>query len=95
MARYSEQFKRAVVREYLSEGSDGYRATAKRHAVKSHTVVERWVAAFQRHGDAGLGKKSSKYSAEYKLLVLRHMWENQISINQSAAKFDIRMAGRG
>lgn len=90
MAKYSEEFKLAVVREYLSDISDGYRAVGRRHGLSSHTILERWVAAYQLHGDAGLRKKSSQYSAQHKLLVLKHMWDNQLSVNQTAAKFDIR-----
>jgi transposase len=48
------------------------------------------VLAYQLHGDAGLCKKRSQYSAEFKLSVLEHMWDNQLSITQAAAKFDIR-----
>jgi transposase len=90
MAKYSEQFKFAVVQDYLSDTSEGYRAVGRRHGLGSHTILERWVAAYQLHGDAGLRKKSSQYSAEHKLSMLQHMWENHLSINQTAAKFDIR-----
>ena len=90
MAKYDEQFKLAVVQEYLADGSDGYRALAKRHGLASHAMLERWVMAYRQHGMAGLSKKSSKYTAEFKLSVLRHMWDNHLSIIQTAAKFDIR-----
>jgi transposase len=90
MAKYSEQFKLAVVQDYLSDTSEGYRAVGRRHGLSSHTILERWVAAYQLHGVTGLGKKSSKYSAEHKLSVLQHMWDNRLSISQTAAKFDIR-----
>ena len=90
MAKYSEKFKLDVVQDYLSDTSEGYRTIGKRYGISSQTIVERWVAAYRLHGEAGLRKKSSKYSAEYKLSVLRHMWDNQLSINQTAAKFDIR-----
>jgi transposase len=90
MTKYDERFKLDVVRDYLSDTSEGYRAVGKRHGLSSHAILERWVAAYQLHGDAGLRKKSSQYSAEHKLLVLRHMWDNQLSANQTAAKFDIR-----
>jgi transposase len=90
MAKYSEQFKLAVVQDYLSDTSEGYRAIGRRHGITSQTIVERWVAAYRLHGEAGLRKKSNKYSADYKLSVLRHMWDNQLSINQTAGKFDIR-----
>jgi transposase len=72
MAKYSEQFKLAVVREYLSDTSEGYRAIGRRHGLSSHTILERWVAAYQLHGDAGLQKKFSNYSAEDKLSILQH-----------------------
>jgi transposase len=90
MAKYDEQFKLAVVQEYLADGSDGYRALAKRHGLASHAMLERWVMGYRLHGAAGLSKKSSKYTAEFKLSVLRHMWDNQLSTIQTAAKFDIR-----
>lgn len=90
MAKYGEQFKLAVVQDYLADGSDGYRAVSKRHGLSSHTMLERWVMAYRLHGNAGLSRKSSKYSAEFKLSVLRHMWDNQLSMLQAAAEFDIR-----
>ena len=90
MAKYSEQFKLAVVQDYLSDTSEGYRAIGRRHGLSSHVILQRWVAAYQLHGGAGLRKKSSGYSAEYKLSVLQHMWDNRLSINQTAARFDIR-----
>lgn len=90
MAKYNEQFKLAVVHAYLADGSDGYRAVAKRHGLTSHTLLERWVLAYRLHGSAGLSKKSNTYSVEFKLSVLRHMWDNALSITQTAATFDIR-----
>jgi transposase len=90
MTKYSEHFKLAVVNEYLSDSSEGYLSLARRHGLTSHSMVERWVLAYRHHGEAGLSRKQSQYSAEYKLSVLRHMWDNQLSITQTAAKFDIR-----
>jgi transposase len=87
--KHAEQFKLDVVLDYLS-GSGGFRATAQRHGLANRSLVERWVASYQLHGAAGLSKKRSKYSAEFKLTVLRHMWENRLSVTQTAAKFDIR-----
>jgi transposase len=53
-------------------------------------MVERWVLAYRHHGEAGLSRKLGQYSAEFKLSVLQHMWDNQLSITQTAARFDIR-----
>lgn len=90
MTKYSEQFKLDVVQDYLVDGSGGLRAVAQRHGLPSHFTVRKWVLAYQLHGDAGLSKKLSQYSAEFKLSVLQHMWDNQLSITQAAARFDIR-----
>jgi len=90
MSKYTEQFRHTVVQEYLS-GGGGYRALSQRHGMASRSLVERWVKAYQLHGEAGLSKKQrSRYRADFKLSVLRHMWENRLSITQTAAKFDIR-----
>jgi transposase len=87
--KYTEQFKHAVVHDYLS-CQNGFRAVAQRHGIANRSLVERWVAAYRFHGDAGLRTKRSRYEADFKLSVLQHMWENRLSITQTAAKFDIR-----
>jgi transposase len=90
MSKYTEQFKHQVVQDYLS-GGGGYRALSQRHGMASRSLVERWVTAYRIHGDAGLGKKlRSRYGADFKLSVLQHMWENRLSVTQTAAQFDIR-----
>ena len=89
MSKYTAQFKRTVVQEYLT-GQEGYQVLSRRHGMANRSLVERWVAAYQLHGDAGLSKKRSRYGPDFKLSVLQHMWENQLSITQTAAKFDIR-----
>jgi transposase len=97
MTKYSEQFKLEVVQDYLGAGSEGLRAVAQRHGIPSHFTVRKWVAVYQLHGNAGLGRKQSEYSAAFKLSVLQHMWDNQLSMLQTAVKFDIRdhgMVGR-
>jgi transposase len=93
MTKYTEQFKLKVVRDYLAVGSDGLRTVAQRHGIPSHFTVRKWVLAYQLHGDAGLSKKLSQYGPEFKLSVLQHMWDNQLSMMQVAARFDIRDHG--
>ena len=87
--KYTEEFKHTVVHDYLSS-RDGLLAVARRHSVTNRSLVERWVCAYRLHGNAGLSKKRSRYGADFKLSVLQDMWENQASITQTAAKFDIR-----
>lgn len=89
MTKYTEHFKQTVVQDYLS-GHEGFRALSLRHGVANRSLIERWVAAFRLHGIAGLRPKRARYDAAFKLSVLQHMWENRLSITQTAAKFDIR-----
>jgi transposase len=87
--KYTQQFKHKVVQDYLV-GHDGFKAVAQRYGMPNRSLVERWVMAYRLHGDAGLSKKRSRYGVDFKLSVLRHMWENRLSITQTAARFDIR-----
>lgn len=87
--KYTEQFKRTVVHDYLSS-HEGYRNVSRRHGMANRSLLERWVAAYEIHGDAGLRPKRSRYDAAFKLSVLQHMWENRLSVTETAAKFDVR-----
>lgn len=91
MTKYNEQFKLAVVQHYLC-GAEGYRTTATRFGL-DHKTVKRWVDWFRAHGFDGLKKKFTHYSAEFKLSVLRHIWDNDLSYGQAAAEFNIRNPG--
>ena len=75
MGKYGEGFKLSVVKEYL-EGRDGYREISRLRGV-GHGDLRKWVAAYKAHGIDGLKKKFSHYTAEYKLLVLKHMWDKK------------------
>lgn len=88
MTKYNEQFKRSVVQHYLN-GSDGYGATAE-HFALHNSIVRHWVGLFQANGAEGLRKKFTSYSAEFKLLVLQHIWDNEQSNRQAAVLFNIR-----
>ncbi|MDR2882135.1 MAG: helix-turn-helix domain containing protein, partial [Azoarcus sp.] len=55
MLKYDENFKRAIVLEYLS-GSGGFRALARKYEVDRATL-RFWVDRYRHHGEAGLRKK--------------------------------------
>lgn len=88
MIKHSDQFKLKIVKQYL-DGSIGFRSLARQHGVAS-PMVRRWVEWYKLHGEAGLTRKKSHYSAEFKLSVLKYMWENALSQTQVAAKYNIR-----
>jgi transposase len=91
MAKYDEHFKLSLVQQYLN-GTAGYKSIAKDHGV-DHEALRRWVLAFRTHGLDGLKKKFSHYSAEFKLTVLQHTWDNALALGQTAALFNIRSPG--
>lgn len=88
MARYDEAFKLEVTRQYLSTDI-GARTLAAQYGL-DHGTVRRWVERYRQHGEAGLRKKFSHYSARFKLSVLRRMWREELSCRQVAALFDLR-----
>jgi transposase len=88
MARHGESFKLEVVQRYLSE-SAGARTLASQYGL-DHATVRRWVESYRQHGEEGLRKKSSRYDAQFKLAVLRRMWQEELSRRQVAALFDLR-----
>lgn len=90
MKKHTEQFKLMVVEHYLG-GADGYKEVGRRHGV-TYSLVKRWVAFYRYHGIDGLKSKATNVpcSPEFKLSVLRHMWDNKLSYAETAAKFNVR-----
>jgi transposase len=91
MAKYDERFKCRLVNLYLS-GSAGMQTLAKAHGI-GKSMLRRWVAAYRAHGTAGLSKKHTSYSAEFKMSVLQHMWRHELSYIQVSTIFDLRDTG--
>jgi len=88
MSKYSERFKLRVVQKYLS-GTDGFTVIANENGVP-RTLLRRWIELFRAHGTKGLRKKFTHYTAEFKLSVLKHMWDNGLSRGQATAAFNLR-----
>jgi len=74
MAKYSEQFKLTLVKEY-QEGKLGYNLLAKKYDMKDCTQIKRWVKVYEKFGSEGLKRKKHKetYSVQFKLDVLSYM----------------------
>jgi transposase len=90
MTKYDEQFKLAVVQEYLS-GYTGHKRVAQLRGIP-RTRLLMWVKLYQAHGADGLKKKFSHYSAEFKLTVIERIRTDALSFGQAAALFNIRDA---
>ncbi len=91
MSKYNEQFKLKVVEQYLS-GTAGYKLVAELFGLP-YSTVRKWVGFYRLHGPAGLAKKFAHYNAEFRLSVLQHMWDRELSYGQVATAFNIRSAG--
>lgn len=89
MGKYTAEFKLSVVQKYL-EGSMGYRLLAEHFDIRNHSLIERWVGFYRLHGEEGLRAKRTSYCAQFKLSVLKHMWDNSLSKGHTAAIFNIR-----
>jgi transposase len=86
--KYDEQFKFSAVETYLV-GPAGFTKVAQQFEI-SASLLRSWVARYCLHGIAGLAtRKWSGHSAEFKLSVLKHMWDNKLSFRQSAAVFNL------
>ena len=85
MAKYSFEFKKQVVLEYLS-GSGGYNYLTEKHHIGCPAQLQRWVAAFQKYGDEGLFRSRQKeiYSFEKKLSVVELYLSGEISYQDLA-----------
>ena len=87
MAKYSYEFKKKVVSEYLN-GEGGYKTLAKKHGIPSDTTVNEWVKAFNGLGAESLtrSRNNKKYSFEYKLHVVESYLNSEISYQELALK---------
>lgn len=89
MSKYDEQFKLAAIERYES-GPGGFKTVADEIGV-GKALVKRWVTFYRAHGVEGIkAKPYVRFSAESKMKVLQHMWDNHLSCAQAAAVFDVR-----
>ena len=61
MAKYSTEFKKKIVAEYL-KGNIGYGSLAKKYNIPSMNPIATWVAAFQSLGTKGISRSRQKKS---------------------------------
>ena len=85
MAKYSFEFKRMVVMEYI-EGKGGYPALAKKYDIPSSTRIEAWVANYRHFGEDGLKRSRQKqvYSFKFKLHVVELYLTSELSYQELA-----------
>lgn len=72
MAKYSFEFKKKIVQEYLA-GKEGYKYLAKKYNIgnRGSEQIHRWVESYKKFGDEGLRRSRKKILI---LLNLNFMW---------------------
>ena len=85
MAKYSYEFKKKVVQEYL-DGKGGYGCLAKKHNIPDESQLRIWINAYKEFGDDGLlrSRKNKKYSFQFKLSVVKLYLSNAVSYQELA-----------
>ncbi|TQJ98378.1 transposase [Achromobacter sp. SLBN-14] len=91
MAKYDEQFKLDVVRRYLSE-QQSYAEVAREVGV-DYSLLRRWVAVYQLHGQGGLVRPRKRYSAQFKFEVLKRIEQDGLSDRQAVAVYNLGDSG--
>ena len=85
MAKYSYEFKKKLVLEYLN-GKGGTDFISKKYGFKSNSQLRKWIAAYNKFGDEGLkrSRKNDIYSFEKKLSVVELYLSGEISYQDLA-----------
>ena len=88
MAKYSDEFKLQVVKEYLT-GKIGLKRLAKKYSIPSNTAIRTWVAAYKAYGNNGIKRKRNKevYPVQFKVDVLHFMKQTGASYQETAIQF--------
>lgn len=90
MAKYSEEFKLHVVKEYL-DGPLGFTLLAQKYSIGSKHQILNWVNIYRTHGPSGLEvkKKKESYTVQFKLDVLSFMERTGASLTETATEFGL------
>ena len=85
MAKYSFEFKKKVVMEYLDGGS-GYEFLSKKYIIPDKSIVRHWINSFKAFGDEGImrSRQNKKYTFEYKLHVVELYLTTDVSYQELA-----------
>ena len=85
MSKYTFEFKKKVVYEYLYE-KIGSTTLAKKYDIKSEKQVRQWIHNYQEFGDEGLkrSRKNASYSFEFKLHMVESYLSNEVSYEELA-----------
>lgn len=89
MAKYSFEFKRKIVMEYLN-GQGGYECLEKKYGVP-HSVIRKWIHNYKCYGEESLRRSRQKqsYPFEFKLHVVELYLTSELSYQELALQVGI------
>lgn len=87
MSKYTTELKLQIVQEYLN-GNLGKKQIAKKYYVNP-SDVQKWSAAYCKHGLEGLCTTHGTYTGDFKVYVVEYMHNTSLSARQTAAHFNI------
>jgi len=93
MSKYNFEFKKQVVEYYLSNKC-GYKLTGDYFSICKSTV-KKWIRSYLRNGYSGLkSNENTVYDGNYKLNVIEYMFNNNLSAEETAYRFNLAGADR-
>ncbi len=87
MSKYKYEEKLEAVLRVKNEGMS-YKKSAKILGC-GETPVRNWVKRYEKYGEKGLLLKNGTYSGDFKHSVLKYMYENHLSLFETAVIFGI------
>ena len=93
MAKYSYEFKRMVVNEYLS-GQGGWNYLSQKYSL-TRSLIQRWVSNYRHFGDDGLrrSRQQQDYTFEFKLHVVKLYLTSELSYLELALQVGMTNPG--
>ena len=90
MSKYSYEFKKKIVKDYLS-GKGGYRFLSQQYGIPDKKQIQKWVDSYKTFGDEGLKRSREKknYSFEFKLHVVELYLTTEVSYRELALSIGI------
>ena len=85
MAKYSYEFKKKIVLEYL-EGKGGTWYLSEKYGLNTNSQLRKWINAYREFGDEGLrrSRKHKTYPFDYKLHVVELYLSSEVSYQELA-----------
>ncbi|HEB6950292.1 TPA: transposase [Salmonella enterica subsp. enterica serovar Hvittingfoss] len=87
MAKFTLEFKKEVSEKYL-EDELSLKSVARMYDI-SPCTVRKWAYAYREHGIGVLTGKKGRYSADFKLMVVKEVVDDCFSVRETAVKHGI------